>query len=661
MAIIASVFWVISAFYIRKGYIQTLNQALEARRLNFEDLQIDTLNHTMVNTIDKSLKHGDVYEQLFVLELIQPVSPEPLKATLETLMTSATNPVRRSVLQYAESVFDDQLILDLINEPFLDAIPVAGSRKIANAIPVLTELLSHKDFEIQIAAAGSLILIGDGSQSDAIALIRDAIAGTDIQKTVLGIKYSYNRPDVISQEQVFAFLQHDRSAIRKAAIELASTFPDEKYLPFLIGNLGSPKTGHMARTALLKYDQQNILESIQHLIENPPLTAELKRGIISTLETIPTVRSQQILLTYFDPTALSIYEQAVNSLLIIAKTKPLTRATQNHIRTSIRFLAKRVYSLYQLAHLIKSKPHSTLLMDYIRHETQTAIPILIKLGAINSPDVPVNQCIKSLRSGDHSQFSYGLELLETIFSREEREIVTPLIENKALAERVRIGHRLFKSISYDLTTYLENNLYSNSAWLSAITLDFLIQTKSGLKKTIQWDKVKLSHIHAEILQRASLKDYSWIGTLPDEIRKFPHIDTMYTTLEKTILLKSISLFKSIPAEVVSTIAQIAEEIPVAKDTVLFKEGEIGDAMYVIVDGKIAVHKGERQIATLAKWDCLGEMALLDEEPRSADATAASDGILLRISQESFAELLNQHPNIMHSLLKILTGRLRNSI
>lgn len=661
VAIIASVFWVVSAFYIRKGYIQTLNEALEARRLNFEDLQIDTLNHAMVNTIDKSLKQGDVYEQLFILELIQPVSPEPWKETLESLMVSATNPVRRSVLQFAEPVLDDQLILDLINEPFLEAIPVSGSRKIVNAIPTLTELLSHKDFEIRIAAAGSLILIGEGSQSDAIALIRDAIESADTRKIILGIKYSYNHPDVISQDQVFTFLQHDLSAIRKAAIELASIFPDEKYLPFLIGNLGSPKTGLIARTALLKYDRQRILESIQRLIENPPLTAVLKRGIISTLETIPTVRSQQILLTYFDPTALSIYEQAVNSLLTIAKTNPLTKATQNHIRTSIRFLAKRVYSLYQLAHLIKSKPHSTLLRDYIRHETQTAIPILIKLGAINSPDVPVSQCIKSLRSGDPNQFSYGLELLETIFSREEREIVTPLIEGKALAERVQIGHRLFKTISYNLNTYLENNLYSSSTWLSAITLDFLIQTKTDLKKTIQWDKVKLSHIHGEILQRATLKDFSWIGTLPDEIRKFRPINAMYTTLEKTILLKSVSLFKSIPAEIVSTIAQIAEEIPVTKDTILFKEGEIGDAMYVIVDGKIAVHKGEKQIATLTKWDCLGEMALLDEEPRSADATASSDSILLRISQESFAELLHQHPNIMHSLLKILTGRLRNSI
>jgi len=72
-------------------------------------------------------------------------------------------------------------------------------------------------------------------------------------------------------------------------------------------------------------------------------------------------------------------------------------------------------------------------------------------------------------------------------------------------------------------------------------------------------------------------------------------------------------------------------------------------------------KGIKKLAVLTKWDCLGEMALLDEEPRSADATVSEEGILLRISQESFSELMRQHPDIMHSLLKILTGRLRNVI
>lgn len=661
VAILASILWVVSAFYVRKGYIQTLHDAIEDRRLNFEDLQIDTLNHAMVETINKSLKNSNVYEQLFVLELIQPVSPEPWKDTLESLMVSATNPVRRSILHYAKSVFDDQLILDLVNEPFLEAISVCGQRKMVHAIPALTELLTHKDNEIQIAAAGSLILIGEGSSTQATDLIRNAISSNDPQIIILGIKYSHHHPDVISNDHIVEFLQHDVSSIRKAAIEIATKFPNEEYLPFLIGNLGSPKTGMIARSALSKFDQQMILESIQILMENPPITTVLKRGIISTLATISSEHSQQLLLTYFDPASLTIYENAVDSLLKIAQKSPLTKPTKNHIRTSIQFLAKRVYSLYQLAQLVKSKRHTTLIKDYIQSETQSAIPILIKLGAMDQPGVPVNQCIKSLKSNDSRQISYGLELLETIFTREEREIVTPLIENRALSERVQIGHKLFKSIPRGLNKYLDQFLYSKSSWLSAITLDFLIQSKFELKDAIQWDKVNVSDIHAEILLKTPLNDFSWIGTLPVEIRKFSQTNAMYTTLEKTIFLKSVSLFKSIPAEVISTIAQIAEEIHISKNMILFKEGEIGDAMYVVVDGNIDVHKGDKQIATLSKWDCLGEMALLDEDPRSADATASSDTVLLKISQDSFGELLNQHPNIMRSLLKILTGRLRSSI
>ncbi len=661
VAIGASLLWILSAFYVRKGYIQTLNEALQARRLNFEDLHIDSLNHAMVETIDKSLKEGDVFEQLFVLELIQSVAPDPWKKTLESLMVSADNHVRKNILSYAGDLFEEQLILDLIREPFLDAIELCGKRKIPGAIPILQELIDHENEEIQMAAAGTLLLISEGSQEKPNMLLFKAINSNDPQKIMLGIKYAFSNASILSNEKMVDFLQHDNSQIRRAAIESITDNPDEEYLPFLIGNLGSPKTAMVAKNALVYYNNPMILESIHMLMENPPLSVDLKRGIISTLETIPMETSHQLLFTFFDPQSLGLYEQAVDSMLIVAKKQPLSKSGKKNVKSSIKFLAKRIYSLHQCALLLKNDKTATLILDYIRSETHAAQPILIKLGALHNPHLPVSQCLKSLRSNDPQQISYGLELLETIFTREEREIVTPLIENRSLVERVQIGHKIFKSIKRDINSYLEQFLYSRSPWVSAIALDCLIKSERTPKHPVQWDKITLSQFHGEIIQRAGKTEFHWIGTLPDKLRKFPQSNTMYTTLEKTILLKSVPLFRSIPAEVISSIAQIAEEIPVKEGTLLFHEGDDGDGMYVIVDGKVDVHKGDKKIAVLTKWDCLGEMALLDEEPRSADATVSEEGILLRISQESFSELMRQHPDIMHSLLKILTGRLRNVI
>ena len=661
IGIVASILWVGSPFYIRTGYIQTLNEALAARRLNFDDLQIGSINHAMVDTIDSSLKTGDVYEQLFILELIQSLPPKHWKETLESLMVTGSNPVRKAILQYAGDLFDDDVIVELVKEPFLDAIPICGKRKCEQAISALTQLLNHESSEVRISAAGSLIRIGTESSEQASSIIQNAISDEDPYIIARGLNNAILDESILSDERLIQFLQHDTSMIRIAAMSLATQSPQDDYLPFIIENLGSPKTSGIARNSLEGFKDDLILASIQKMSEEPNLTTTMKNGMISTLSNIPSPRSQQLLLSFFNPSRIDTYESAADALLTMAESTRLSKPTLKHVQSSIRFLAKKDYSLHQFRYLLRNYNHTTLLIDTLDADATSIMPVLIKLGAMDSPGVPINQCIKSLKSNDPAQVSYGLDLMETIFSREEREIVTPLIEHRSLQERVRTGKKLFRSISKNIYFYMEDFLYSESQWKSAIALEFLLNSTHSYKGPVRWDSVPVSHLHAELLHRVDADNYRWIGNLPDSLRNFPPSKIMFTTLENTIMLKSVPLFKDIPAEVISAIAQISEEVQTEADSVLFKEGDSGDSMFVIVEGDIRIHKGEKVIATLSKWDCLGEMALLDEEPRSADATAASDGIILQISQDSFSELMQQHPNIMKSLLKILTGRLRNVI
>ena len=133
---------------------------------------------------------------------------------------------------------------------------------------------------------------------------------------------------------------------------------------------------------------------------------------------------------------------------------------------------------------------------------------------------------------------------------------------------------------------------------------------------------------------------------------------MYSTLEKTIILKSVDLFKSIPAENLSRVAQITEEVQYDANESIFAEGDYGDSLFIVVNGNVKIHKGEQELAMLGKGTCLGEMALLDDEPRSADATVTEDSVLFRIEQEGFYEVMGSQSDIMEGIIKLLTGRLR---
>ena len=136
---------------------------------------------------------------------------------------------------------------------------------------------------------------------------------------------------------------------------------------------------------------------------------------------------------------------------------------------------------------------------------------------------------------------------------------------------------------------------------------------------------------------------------------------MYSTLEKTIFMKGVDLFRDISGEEVSHVAQIAEEREFGKEQVIFEEGDAGDSMFIIVDGAVRIHKGEKEIAVLSKGKFIGEMALLDQEPRSASITTTEETMLLEINGEDFYDLMASRMEIMQGIVKVLTQRLRNAI
>jgi CRP/FNR family transcriptional regulator, cyclic AMP receptor protein len=134
---------------------------------------------------------------------------------------------------------------------------------------------------------------------------------------------------------------------------------------------------------------------------------------------------------------------------------------------------------------------------------------------------------------------------------------------------------------------------------------------------------------------------------------------MYSTVEKILLLRSVPLFERLSGEDLASLARLAVgEIHEAGD-VVFEEGDPGDALYVIVRGAVEIRRGaDDVIAVLKAPDVLGEMAVLDESPRSATATALEGTELLGIGSEEFYEALRDRFEVADGVIRLLTQRLR---
>ena len=133
---------------------------------------------------------------------------------------------------------------------------------------------------------------------------------------------------------------------------------------------------------------------------------------------------------------------------------------------------------------------------------------------------------------------------------------------------------------------------------------------------------------------------------------------MLTVVEKVILLQNVDVFEGIPTEQLSYLAAIAEEVPFSKDEGIYQFGEVSDALYIVLEGEVRLHRDDENIIHARSNDPFGAWALFDDKPRVATATGVTGGRLLRIYREDFLDLLSDHSQITEGVLKMIVGRLR---
>ncbi|MCG8325766.1 MAG: Crp/Fnr family transcriptional regulator [Thiotrichales bacterium] len=92
--------------------------------------------------------------------------------------------------------------------------------------------------------------------------------------------------------------------------------------------------------------------------------------------------------------------------------------------------------------------------------------------------------------------------------------------------------------------------------------------------------------------------------------------------------------------------------------VIFDEGDYGDHMYVLVEGSVDISVADKVMLTAGPGEIIGEMALIESNPRSARAVAASDCSLISVDRKRFAELVQQTPRFSIYVMRVLADRLR---
>jgi CRP/FNR family transcriptional regulator, cyclic AMP receptor protein len=130
-------------------------------------------------------------------------------------------------------------------------------------------------------------------------------------------------------------------------------------------------------------------------------------------------------------------------------------------------------------------------------------------------------------------------------------------------------------------------------------------------------------------------------------------------------LRSVPLFASLDDEAAKDLRNLLSDKIVPQNTRLFRQGDKGDAMYLIESGRvrISIHDDDRQevtLAELAQGDFFGEMSIIDGRQRSADAHVIEDARLAILSRDAFLSFVRSNPHVALEMLSALTDRLRRT-
>jgi CRP-like cAMP-binding protein len=131
------------------------------------------------------------------------------------------------------------------------------------------------------------------------------------------------------------------------------------------------------------------------------------------------------------------------------------------------------------------------------------------------------------------------------------------------------------------------------------------------------------------------------------------------TIERVVLLKRVSLFERTPDRVLAGLARtlVEEEFPAGTDLIV--EGAVEDWLFVLIDGSVRVTRSDR-VVDVGAGHVVGELAVLEPEPRTATVTAVTDVHAFRVRKVDFDEALRTRPEIAAGVIAELVRRLREA-
>ena len=422
---------------------------------------------------------------------------------------------------------------------------------------------------------------------------------------------------------VFSFLSHRDKLIQTAALD-ALEINDDVSLKKTVLLMGSPSdTLHeFAKEKINAAEYQNP----KLLVESLGLpSSRIRRGLFQLLENLD-IKDLEI--------------------LFFAKES---------LNKSYTFLA-----MHQTLAGLPQSPMTELTMAHLLEKKEVVLENIIRVLAIHDQTGRMKTAWKGIFSSDTRQRANAIELLSDILDRKAFNAILPLLESPTPDVALRDGKKAAKIPQFeDHGREVVTRLLESESWVDQIMgLGLIRETPELMENPAQLTALTTSlnpFIEKEALMTAS-KDTA----APAADGQTPEI----TLGEKILLLREIEIFSGLSAAELAAIAAVTTELSYPEDRNVIKQDTVGETVFLTIEGKVAVIKerenGQEEILDhMEGGSAFGEMALIDDAPRSATIRTVTPCRFLILHKQEFKETAMEFPGIALQICSVLSQRIRS--
>jgi HEAT repeat protein len=650
--LVTFVAWMVLARLASREYRDALMRALQSRLVDQDALSLsDKPSLALVRDKLGSSEPGDV---VFALDLLERFDQKDLPELLLARLEHPSNEVRRYALQR-----------------------LAVVRPASALGPVRERLREEKDPWVQAAALRCLAALGEHAEDGAVAayldhpdvhlrrgaivgLLRHADAGTHPQAEA-SLQRLAADPDPEAREVagkvvgevggaplarvLLPLLRDPVPDVRRAALAASSKVPDRAVWAAVVESLGTP-TYCTAAAAALAAAGPPVLDAVRERLETETSRLALYRlawvcGRVGGAEGIDLLKARM------DHESTVVRVHVLESLSRLGWRAE--GADAERVLDALRQEAREMAWRSAIQVTFGSGEALQPLRSALDGENEESRRRTLALLSFVADRETVLRASANLGHELKERRAYAMELLDIAVPREMREVVLPVVEELAPQARLdRLGEA-FPPGDGGRDVRLRELILHPVRWLRPWTRSCAIWTAC---------RVGLPGLRG------------LLPAVPDDDRMVQETVAWANgstggrgmlTVEKIMILKGVAMFSRTPEEVLDDLAAILEEVQLKKGDVIFRKGDVGDSMYIIVSGSVRVFDGDKTINVLEAKDIFGELALLDPEPRSASVAALEDTHLFRIDRETFSELMAGSISIVRGVLHVLCERLRRII